>query len=130
MQRFIGNLWPAMLWLAGIFLLTLLPGNYFPRVSSFWNLFSPDKLIHIALFAGLAFLLIMGLLKQYPACSKRYIFGIVAGISVLIAVLTELLQWFLPLNRDGNLYDTIADVAGILVGFLIFYILQIKIAKK
>ena len=130
MQHFIGNLWPAMLWLAGIFLLTLLPGNYFPQVSDFWSLFSPDKLIHIALFAGLAFLMIIGLFKQYPACPIRYIYGIVAGTSVLIAVLTELLQWYLPLRRDGNLYDAIADVAGIFVGFLVFYIMQIKIAKK
>lgn len=130
MQRFIVNLWPAMLWLAGIFLLTLLPGNYFPSVSNFWNLFSPDKLIHVALFAGFGFLLMIGLSKQYPAIAARYIYGIVAGVSVLIAVLTELLQSYLPIKRDGNLYDAIADVAGILAGFLIFYIMKIKIAKK
>lgn len=119
-----------MLWLAGIFLLTLLPGNFFPGVSSFWSLFSPDKLIHVALFAGFGFLLMIGLRKQYHAIAARYMYGIVAGASVLIAALTELLQWYLPIKRDGNLYDAIADVAGILVGFLIFYILQIKIAKK
>jgi VanZ family protein len=130
MQRFIGNLWPAMLWLAGIFLLTLLPGSYFPQVTDFWSLFSPDKLIHIVLFAGLGLLLLVGLRKQYPAAAERYIYGIVAGASVLIAILTELLQWYLPIKRDGNVYDTLADMAGILVGFLFFYILQIKIAKK
>lgn len=119
-----------MLWLAGIFLLTLLPGNYFPQVTDFWSLFSPDKLIHIALFAGLVLLLIPGIHKQYPSCSKRYKYGIVVVTSVLIAILTELLQRYLPLKRDGNLYDVIADVAGIFVGFLVFYILQIKIAEK
>lgn len=130
MQRFIGNLWPAMLWLAGIFLLTLLPGNYFPQVSDFWSLFSPDKLIHIALFAGLGFLLIIGLRKQYPEYPERYIYSIVAGIGMLMAFLTEMLQCYLPIKRDGNLFDAIADVVGILVGFLIFHLLKIKIAKK
>lgn len=130
MQRFISNMWPAALWLAGIFLLTLLPGNYFPRISSFWSLLSPDKLIHIALFSGLAFLLAFGLRRQYPNLTTRCIFTWVAIISTFIAVLTELLQWYLPIKRDGNIYDGIADVAGVFIGFAAFFIVKNKIARK
>ena len=130
MQRFIGNLWPATLWLAGIFLLTLLPGNYFPGISGFWSLFSPDKLVHIVLFTGLAFLLAYGLKRQYPGWPLRYTFVWVLVVSALIAILTELLQWYLPIKRDGNIYDAIADIAGIFIGFAAFFILKKKIAKK
>ncbi len=130
MQRFISNMWPAALWLAGIFLLTLLPGSYFPRISSFWSLFSPDKLIHIALFSGLAFLLGFGLKRQYPNLTVHCIFIWVVLISTFIALLTELLQWYLPIKRDGNIYDAIADFAGVFIGFAAFSILKNKIAKK
>lgn len=130
MQRFFSNMWPAAVWLAGIFLLTLLPGNYFPRISSFWTLFSPDKLVHIALFSGMAFLLAFGLKRQYPDWSVRYTFMWVMATSSFIAILTELLQWYLPIKRDGNIYDTIADIAGVFIGFAAFFILKNKIAKN
>ena len=130
MQRFIDNMWPAFIWMAGIFILTLLPGNYFPRVSGFWNLLSPDKLVHIVLFAGFSLLLAIGLKKQYPACPMRYIYLGVLVISIFMAILTEILQWFLPIKRDGNVYDAIADIAGVFIGFAIFFILKNKIAEK
>lgn len=130
MQRFFSNMWPAAVWLAGIFLLTLLPGSYFPRVSGFWNLFSPDKLVHLALFFGLAFLLAFGLVRQYPNLAMRYVFAWVWMISTVIAILTEALQWYLPIKRDGNIYDAIADIIGIFIGFAAFSLLRKKIAKK
>lgn len=130
MQRFISNMWPAAVWLAGIFLLTLLPGNYFPRISDFWTLFSPDKVVHIALFTGLAFLLAFGLARQYPERSMRCIFVWVGLVSTFVAILTELLQWYLPIKRDGNIYDVIANIVGVFIGFAAFSILKNKIAKK
>ena len=130
MQRFIRNFWSAIIWLGGIFLLTLLPGNYFPTVSRFWSLFSPDKLVHLALFAGLGFLMAIGLKRQYPVWPMRYIFVCVLVISIFMAVLTEVLQWILPIKRDGNVYDAIADIAGVFIGFAVFFILKIKIANK
>ena len=128
--QFIKNLWPAIVWLGGIFVLTLFPGNYFPKVSGLWSLFSADKLIHICLFAGLSFLLLSGLEKQYFRYNRRYIQVIVAGFSIGIAMITELLQWQLPIKRDGNIYDFIANFAGIVVGFLLFTFPIIKKWKK
>ena len=130
MHRFVSNMWPAAVWLAGIFLLTLLPGNYFPSVSGFWSAFSPDKLVHIAMFSGLAFLLAFGLKRQYPERSVRCIFMWVLVVSTFIAILTEFLQWYLPVKRDGNIYDAIADIVGIFIGFAVFFLLKNKIARK
>lgn len=128
--QFIKNLWPAIVWLGGIFVLTLLPGNYFPKVSGLWSLFSADKLIHICLFAGLSFLMLTGLEKQYYKYNRRYIHLIVAAFSLGIAIITELLQWQLPIKRDGNIYDFIANFAGIVIGFLVFTFPDIKKLKK
>ncbi|GAP42086.1 MAG: VanZ family protein [Lentimicrobium sp.] len=124
------NFLPSIIWTAVILVLTLLPGNYIPRVGSFWNLFSPDKLIHIFLFSVLALLLFSGFFKQYPGRNQRYITGMVLAFSILLAVLTELLQAMLPLGRSGNVYDTIADFAGISMGWLIFFQYRKKKQKK
>lgn len=124
------NYLPSIIWTAVILVLTLLPGNYIPRVGSFWNLFSPDKLIHIFLFSVLALLLFSGFFKQYPGRNQRYITGMVLAFSILLAVLTELLQAMLPLGRSGNVYDTIADFAGISMGWLIFFQYRKKKQKK
>ncbi len=124
------NFLPSILWTVVILVLTLLPGNYIPRVGSFWNLFSPDKLIHVFLFSVLALLLFSGFFKQYPGRSKRYITGMVLAFSILLAIITELLQAMLPLGRSGNVYDTIADFAGISLGWLIFFQYRKKKQKK
>lgn len=124
------NFLPSIIWTAVILVLTLLPGNYIPRVGSFWNLFSPDKLIHIFLFSVFALLLFSGFFKQYPGRNQRYITGMVLAFSILLAVLTELLQAMLPLGRSGNVYDTIADFAGISMGWLIFFQYRKKKQKK
>jgi VanZ family protein len=124
------NLWPTTVWLGGILVLTLFPGNYFPKVSGLWSLFSADKLIHLCLFAGLSFLLLSGLEKQYYRYNSRYIQVVVAGFSLGIAIITELLQWQLPIKRDGNIYDFIANFAGIVTGFLLFTFPVIKKWEK
>ncbi|MBW6492341.1 MAG: VanZ family protein [Lentimicrobium sp.] len=130
MPRFVCNLWPAIIWFLGIFLLTILPGNYIPEISGFWSLFSPDKLVHLALFAGLAYLLMMGLIKQYPETDLRFIYIVVACSGILFAIITELLQWYLPIKRDGNIFDGIANVIGLFAGIAFFTFMKIKNQKK
>lgn len=124
------NLMPSILWTVVILVLTLLPGNYIPRVGSFWNLFSPDKLIHIFLFSVLVVLLFSGFYKQYPGRGKRYITVKVLAFSIILAIISELLQALLPLGRSGNIYDIIADFAGIILGWLIFFQYRKKKQKK
>jgi hypothetical protein len=124
------NFLPSIIWAVVILVLTLLPGNYIPRVGSFWNLFSPDKLIHIFLFSVLAILLFSGFYRQYSGGSRRYITVKVLAFSMILAVITELLQASLPLGRSGNIYDTIADFAGISMGWLVFFQYRKKMQKK
>lgn len=130
MPRFLHYFWPALLWIAGIFLLTLMPGNYIPKAGSFWNLFSPDKLVHLFLFGVLGWLVMRGLMIKDAGIifGKHYVIVIVLAIG--LAFTTEILQYLLPIKRSGNLYDAIADVAGSAIGGLFFIFFKKKFKKQ
>ena len=68
-----------------------------------------DKLIHFLLFAALA---VTGWLAGVPAV--RLAVGLVAYAGV-----SEVLQSMLPINRDGDVRDAVADTLGALVGLVL-----------
>lgn len=125
MPGFVRNLWPALLWLTGLLVITLIPGNFVPKTKGFWSHLSADKIIHLVLFAGQSFLLLKGLAKQYPEKSGRYKLEVVLLLSVILAALTEVLQWLLPIKRDGNFFDGLANIVGITIG-LTAYLLVVR----
>ncbi|GAA1116898.1 hypothetical protein GCM10009630_13280 [Kribbella jejuensis] len=82
-------------------------GVYAPREAG-PNLGIPqiDKVAHAFLFGAVAF---TGLKAGLPA---RWLLGALAAN----AVVSELVQhWFLP-QRDGDPFDTLADLAGVALG--------------
>lgn len=115
--------WPGILWSIIILVLTGLPGNYFPQVTTFWDWLAPDKAVHLFIFGVLTFLLLLGHRKQYPLKKFRYrpvVFTIT--VSILYGGLTEFLQSNVFINRDGNVYDFLANTLGCLLGALVFYL--------
>jgi VanZ family protein len=129
MQQFFKNFWPGITWWCFILVLTLAPGNYFPKVGSFWNLFKPDKLIHLFIFGVLAYLLLLGSSKQYRAARKRYIVVIPLAVTLFTGIITELLQAGLPIGREASIYDTIANFTGCFTGFFLFTLFKKKVEK-
>lgn len=127
MLLFLKNFWQGIAWWCFIIVLTLTPGGFFPKVNSFWSLFSPDKIIHLGLFAVLTYLLLKGTARQYNMPESRYIIGIPIVISVSTAVLTEVLQAVSPIGRDANLYDVIANFIGCIAGYITFLIFKNKL---
>ena len=127
MLSFIKNFWQGIAWWCLIFVLTLTPGGFFPKVSSFWSLFSPDKVVHLAIFGILTYLLLKGTARQYKTLKMRYIIGIPIIISGLTAIITEIFQAVLSIGRDASLYDVIANFVGCLLGYLAFSFLKNKI---
>jgi len=67
-----------------------------------------DKLVHLSLFAALA-------VTGRWAGVRR---GVLAGILVLYAAVSELLQSLDVLSRSTSVADWLADVAGALLGLL------------
>jgi VanZ family protein len=68
-----------------------------------------DKVVHFLMFALLA---VTGRLAGVP------LRGLAAGL-VVYAGVSELLQSALPINRDGDLRDALADTLGALSGLVV-----------
>ena len=69
-----------------------------------------DKLVHGALFAVLAF-------TGRWAGVRR---SVLAGLLVLYAAVSEIVQGTDLVNRDASVADLVADVVGVLVGILVW----------
>jgi len=100
-------------------ILTAIPGQMIPRVQGFLDLFAPDKLVHLFIFGLLQWLL----LKESGNGEKETRKDNIATtliVSLGYAALTELLQWKLFINRQGSVWDFVADAVGILTGWLVY----------
>ena len=72
-----------------------------------------DKLVHTALFAALAFS------GRWAGIGP----GVLAGMLVGYAVVSELVQGLTPLARSASVADGMADVVGIALGLLLWALL-------
>ncbi len=126
------KLWPALSWSIIILLLTGLPGSDFPKITTFWGWLEPDKVVHLFIFGGLAFLILFGFREQYFSSSKRYMFGLIAVIvTAIYGLITEVLQFYVFIGRSGSKFDFFADTIGAIVGWLLFiYLYRKKIRRK
>jgi len=121
----------GILWAIVILILTVLPGNYFPQISSFWELLSLDKLIHVSIFAIFSLLLIRVFKKQNKYLflySHSKISALLIGI--IYGSLTEIIQSLINNGRHSSLYDFIANSAGCIVGLVLFNMFFMKYFKK
>lgn len=118
---------PALFWAVMILFLTGIPGTYFPKVTSFWEWLSPDKIIHIFIFGVQSFLVLIAFRVQYLSGTHRWVYtSILVSITILFALLTEILQVYVFIGRHGNVYDFVADVVGVMVGLLAYFLLYKK----
>lgn len=121
------RLWPSISWAIIILILVGFPGEYIPKVTTFWDWLSPDKFVHTIIFGVQAYLLLYGFNVQSMAGKTRGRYMIALFIiSVSFAALTEILQIYVFIGRFGNLFDFLADVSGVIVGFVAYYLLNIK----
>jgi len=120
------NIW-SILWGALNILLTSLPGDVFPSLPRFADLFQPDKLVHILIFLVFGFLLIRGFkMEGNPPVIRRNPVTIALTIAISIGGLTELLQGLIIPMRTSSPYDFIANSAGSILGAILFFYWQKK----
>lgn len=118
---------PALLWTIIIGVLTLVPGNYIPKVSSFLDWLSPDKLIHLLLFGIYTFFLSESFSRQVKSrMTSRYPMIFSLGTGMVFAFFTEMMQAYVIPGRNGNVYDFLADTLGCLLGLIIWKIIMKK----
>lgn len=110
-------------WAAIIFAACLLPGKDVPSLS----VFQYDKMIHFAIFALLAFLLL--LLFKNPVLRKE---GSIVFLScTAYGYFVELLQGSgITAGRSFDHYDALADAVGAVLGIFLFFILKFFGAKR
>ncbi len=128
LKKFLHYHYPGILWVALILVLTCIPGTLIPEVPTYLDLFKPDKLIHLILFAVLVFLVLRGFRKQLPAGpAHRFSVSIALNIGIFLGGITELLQGTtLITGRLCSVYDFIANVAGCFAGWGIFVLWKKK----
>ena len=102
-----------------LLLVTLLPSNKIPLMPNWKSLLQPDKIVHVLLFSGVSCILLLNI-SRYRYWKNVFI-GFLIGL--FLAVVTEILQGVLPIGRSMNIYDAIANIIGLFVGFLLWTIL-------
>lgn len=116
---------PLLIWTLIIVLLTLTPGNYIPKITSFLDWLSPDKIVHLFLFGIYAILLFEGIRRQSwnLYLRKKAVFtGFWVGM--VFAIFTEVMQKYVIPGRNGSYYDFLADTLGLFVGYVSWRIIR------
>ena len=126
LEKLTRNIYPGFFCGIVILILTGLPGSCFPHVRPAIGL---DKVAHVAMFAGFAFLSIWGYRGQYAQKvrkGKRKSLILTFLVSITYGALTEIMQETICIRRTGSFYDFIADVIGSLLGIAFFVFLLKK----
>jgi len=115
--------WPGIAWLVLILILMGIPGDAIPEIVLFRDWLKPDKLVHLVLFGILTVLFIYGYRRQ---SRLKWLRGNAAFFAIIIGIifgfLTELFQYFVFVGRNGNIFDFLANVAGCLLGWILYLI--------
>lgn len=89
-----------------------------------------DKFGHFLMFVPLPFLVFLKLRFETPPTSFSRIIFISIVLSILLGIITELGQIYLTATRDGDFYDFMADLAGVLTGILILKVVGTSIETR
>ena len=133
MKRLTEDFYPGLIISIFIMVIMGLPGNYFPKVVSFWDWLGPDKVIHLIVFGMLSYSMLWGYRKKIMSHDVQYIkksFLLTLLLSVSYGALTELMQKYVFINRFGSIYDFIADAIGCVLGAIVFFLYFKKKVKK
>lgn len=119
---------PALVWLIIIIVLSGYPGRNLPKAP--FDEF--DKLVHLAIYALLSFLSMLGFYKQPTSLSMtkktQYFFSIM--FSIVMGGLIEVLQEYVFINRFGDWFDFTANSLGAVLGVVGFILIGKYLVNK
>jgi VanZ family protein len=93
------------------------------NVLDFENL---DKVVHMCMYFGLMIVMIF---ENRSALKNNKTVFLMAIIPLTFGIVIEFLQSWLTDTREGDLFDAISDLAGIMIAILLWKIF-LKISKK
>ncbi len=110
---------PGIAWFFIVLVLICLPGDDLPEAENWFKLIKGDKLIHVGVFAMLAFLFMYPFAKSLlDKKEKRQYFLRIAIAGIVWGITTELIQKYFVPGRSFDLMDWAADSAGVLLALL------------
>ena len=114
LRRRLQQFWPSLLTLAVVLYATWLPADVEP--DNLPPIPYLDKLIHAVLFGGLCGAVIFDCKRRdrHSRLSRRIVWRVVAVVAAF-AVVDEVVQGLLPIDRPSDYLDLLADWLGILI---------------
>jgi hypothetical protein len=110
---------PGILWWIFVLALMCTPGKDFPRLGSWTELISLDKIIHINFFGLMVYLFCRPLHpKDLQPGVKQRLFLKIAIACAIWGLLIEFIQHFWIPGRSMDMYDFVADSAGCLLAYI------------
>lgn len=104
----------AIVWFVIMCILFFLPGSALPK-EAWLDKIGFDKVVHVGLFAVLLFLF----RSSFDLKFSRYNLLLLV-LALLYGLSVEFIQLFWIPNRSFDLYDVVADMAGSMLGLLIW----------
>ncbi|MBC7875034.1 MAG: VanZ family protein [Ferruginibacter sp.] len=118
---------PGIAWFFLVLTLVCIPGFNLPKVDSWLIEINFDKLIHVGLFAVLAYLFMYPLAKLNLSPKERWHYIIKIAIATVIwGLTTEIIQKFFIPGRSFTLGDCISDGLG---GFVALFCYKKRFPK-
>lgn len=117
----------AVLWTIVILVLCWTPQALLPvneGTESLTQRLHLDKFVHAGIFTVFSLLW----LRTRPAAKRTYLWVFLAGTA--LAAITEVVQNLPIINREGEFEDFLADFAGMLFGFPLFYWMERKLRGR
>jgi VanZ family protein len=118
LYRTLSHRFPAVVWTLFIFILLALPGKMLPNENHF-SIPQLDKMVHIILFGSFVFLWSFYYSTKESKEIQMGKYLRITIIACLYGFTMEVIQkYFIP-NRDFDIYDIAADVAGAIAGYIV-----------
>jgi VanZ family protein len=104
---------PGIAWFFVVLIAVCIPGENLPKVDNWLIKIDYDKLIHVGIFAVLAFLFMHPITKSSLHIKEKWYYCIKITLAAIIwGITTELLQKYFVPGRSFSLSDWLADSIG------------------
>jgi hypothetical protein len=119
---------PTFLWIIVVFYLSLTDSGL-PDIK-FRLILESDKIAHIIIYSVLTYLLMRSWKMVYPPIGRGYLFLIATVQAISFSIVMEVLQKVLTKTRHFDKQDIYANIAGTIVGALIYLLFQKIISRS
>jgi VanZ family protein len=122
---------PGIAWFFVVLTLICIPGYDLPKVDNWMIQINYDKLIHVGIFALLAFLFMQPVAKSSMSPKAKWHFFIKIALATIVwGYTTEVIQKFFITGRSYDLTDWLADSIGGIIAMIFCKIYFLKSPKK